>query len=148
MTNYSRSQSLVWGGLLIVFGIMSLANSYLNFSIWVWIGVLAASGVGVLAVYLGDRKERWTLIPAYVLFAITGLLLFIELNLVRDSLIATFTLVVIALPFLFVYFQDRAHWWALIPAYVLLSIAVMLTLVEYNLLRDAFVATFVLSTIA
>lgn len=148
MNKVSRSQSLVWGGLLIVFGLIGLANSYLDVSVWIWIGVLAASGVGVLAVYFIDRNEWWVLIPAYVLLLIAGMLALIELNVLRDPFIATFVLVSIALPFLYVFYQDRNAWWSLIPAYVMLSIAVMVPLVELNIMRDAFVATYVLGTIA
>ena len=148
MNNISRSQSLVWGGLLIVFGLVGLADSYLELSVWAWIGVLAASGVGVFVVYFSDRSEWWPLIPAYVLLVISGMLTLIELNVLQDPFVATYVLSAIALPFLFVYFQDRDAWWPLIPAYVMLSIAFMIPLVELNLMRDAFVATYVLGTIA
>jgi hypothetical protein len=148
MQNISRTQSLVWGGLLIVFGVMGLAESYFDLSVWAWVGALAASGVGVLTVYFSDRQERWSLIPAYALLMIALLITLIELNILDDPFIATFVLAAIAFPFLFVYFQDQAHWWPLIPAYVLLSIAVMIPLNEFNLIRDAFVATYVLGTIA
>ena len=148
MNNISRSQSLVWGGLLIVFGLMGLADSYLDLSVWAWVGVLAVSGVGVLAVFLSDRSEWWPLIPAYVLLAIAGLLTLIELNVLRDPFIASYVLSAIALPFLYVYFQDRTAWWPLIPTYVLLSIALMIPLEEFNILSSAFVGSYVLGTIA
>jgi hypothetical protein len=148
MSNISRTQSLVWGGLLIVFGFMGLADLYLDLTAWIWAGVLAVAGLGVTLVYLSDRTASWTLIPAYTLFVIAALLAFIELNLLEDSFIATFVLVSIAAPFLYVFFRNQANWWALIPAYVLLSIGLMIPLVEFELLRDAFVATYVLGTIA
>jgi hypothetical protein len=148
MNHISRSQSLVWGGLLIVFGLMGLAESYLALSIWTWIGVLAASGVGVFAVFLSDRSERWPLIPAYSLLVVAGLLTTIEFDLLQDPFVATYVLGAIALPFLYVYTQDRTQWWPLIPTYVLLSIALMIPLVELNIMRDAWVGSYVLSTIA
>jgi hypothetical protein len=127
---------------------MALADTYLDLSIWVWAGGLAAAGAGVLGVYFSDTAEQWTLIPAYVLFAIAAMLALIGLNVLVDAYVATFVLVVIALPFLYVYLRDRTQWWPLIPAYVLLAIGLMLLLVEVEILQDAFVATYVLSSIA
>ena len=148
MKNISRTQSLVWGGLLIVFGLMGLADSYLELTVWAWAGAMGIAGLGILVVYFSDRSEMWPLIPAYSLIMIACLVALIELNLLDDPFIPTFILGVIALPFLYVFFMDRAKWWALIPAYVLLSIGLMIPLVEYRLLQDAFVATYVLGTIA
>lgn len=148
MTNISKSQSLVGGGLLILFGLAGLADTYLDFTVWAWAGVMGAGGLGVLLVYFTDRSEKWTLIPAYIFLALSFLLAFIALDLIDDPFIGTFVLLLIALPFLYVFFQNRANWWALIPAYVLLSIGLMLPLVEYNLMGDAFVATYVLGSIA
>jgi hypothetical protein len=64
------------------------------------------------------------------------------------SLIATFVLSAIALPFLLIYAQDRKQWWALIPAYVLLIIALMVALIGFRLLRGAAIATYILWAIA
>lgn len=148
MNRISRSQSLIWGGLLLVFGLMGLADNYFELSIWAWIGALAVSGVGVLMVYFSDRSEWWPLIPGYVLLVIASMLALEELNILADSYIATYVLAGIALPFLYIYTQDRTQWWPLIPAYVLLSIGLMVALIEVNLLVDAFVATYVLGVIA
>lgn len=148
MNSVSRTQSLVWGGLLVVFGLMGLADAYLALTVWTWAAAFAVAGVGVLLVYFSDRSATWTLIPAYALLMVAALLAFIELELLDDAFIATFVLVVVALPFLYVFFRDRSHWWALIPAYVLLSIGLMIPLVEYNIMRDTFVATYVLGSIA
>jgi hypothetical protein len=127
---------------------MGLADSYLDLTVWAWAGAMTVAGLGVLVVYFSDRREMWPLIPAYTLLMIASFLALIELNLLDGSFIATFVLGAIALPFLFVFFLDRAKWWFLIPAYVLLSIGLMIPLVEYNLLRNAFVATYVMGTIA
>jgi hypothetical protein len=139
---------MIWGGLLVIFGVMGLLDLYFDLTVWIWAGALGFSGVSVLLVYFSEPSEKWVLIPAYVLLSIAVLLAGIELNLLADSVIATFVLVVIALPFLYVFYQDRRSWWALIPAYVLLSIGLMLALIEIDLLRDAFVATYVLTIIA
>ena len=99
MRNISRTQSLVWGGLLIVFGLMGLLDSYIDLTVWAWAGAMGVAGLGILLVYFSDRSETWPLIPAYALLMVACLLALIELNLLRDPFIATFVLVVIALPF-------------------------------------------------
>ena len=47
-----------------------------------------------------------------------------------------------------VYLTDRSEWAMLIPAYVMWAIALLVALIELNVLRDESVATFVLAVIA
>jgi hypothetical protein len=70
-------------------------------------GVLAAGGLGAFAAYLTDRSQWGFLIPAYVLWAVAGLIALIMLNVLRDEAIATYVLAAIALPFLVVFLRDR-----------------------------------------
>ena len=148
MSSWSRKQSLVWGSLLIVFGVMSFVETIFNPTPWLWVAVLAISGLGVFAVYLTDRSEWGFLITTYALWATTILIALAILDIVPGTFIAIYVLVAIALPFLVVYLRNREYWWALIPAYVLLAIGAMLLLTEWNILPDAFIATFVLTAIA
>jgi hypothetical protein len=143
----STKQGVIWGGLLIIFGVIGLLDSFIDLSLWVWVAALGAMGVGVLAVYFADTSEWWPLIPAYILIVLAAFMASIELEIIGDSLIASVILTVIAIPFLVVYFRDRLQWWPLIPSYVLLLIALMVGLLEFNLLKDAWVATFVLGGI-
>jgi hypothetical protein len=131
----SRNQALVWGSLLIIFGVVGAA-------------ILAATGLGIFGVFLRDRSEWWPLIPAYALWATAGLLALVELNVLDGVFLAAYILPTIALPFIVVFLRDRSQWWALIPAYVLLAVAAMLLLSETVLLPDAFQATFFLTAIA
>ena len=57
-------------------------------------------------------------------------------------------LLAIALPFLAVFYRDRAQWWALIPAYVLLAVGVMVGLLGLGLLSDLMVPAYVLFAVA
>jgi hypothetical protein len=141
-------QSLVWGSLLVLFGVMSLLGQFISLSPWIWVGVLAASGVGVFVIYLTDRAAWSLLLTAYVLLAVSGLIAFAELDILPDPFIAIYTLTAIALPFLVVFLRDHNNWWALIPCYVLIAIGVMIGLTEWHILPDAFVATYVLTVIA
>jgi len=148
MVSLSRKQSLVWGGLLIVFGVMGLLETVIENTEWLWVAVLALSGLGVLAVYLTDRSEWGFLITTYALWAIAILIALAVLDILPGTFIAIYVLAAIALPFLVVYVRDRDNWWALIPCYVLVAIATMIGLTEWDILPDAFVATYVLTAIA
>jgi hypothetical protein len=144
----TRNQSALWGGLLILLGVLSLISMVINFSAWIWFFALTAGGLVMLAVYRAGRSNWWALIPAYVLWAIAGLLALITLGILRDEAIAMYVLAAIALPFLIVFLRDQGQWWALIPTYVLLAIIVLLALTSIRVIKDEFVATYVLWVIA
>ena len=125
MKSRTMRQSLVWGGVLILVGVLLLVETVTDLSAWIWIILLAAGGLGAFGLYRSDRADWPMLLTAYVLWAIALLVALITLNILRDEGIAFYVLLVIALPFLAVYYRDRALWWALIPAYVLIVVAVM-----------------------
>jgi hypothetical protein len=148
MKTQARRQDVVWGGLLLLFGVMALVETYTDLSAWVWVAILAAAGLGAFGVYLTNRSDWGLLIPAYVLWAIAGLVGLIELNILRDESVATYVLAAIALPFLVVYLRNRDQWWALIPAYVLLAVGVMVGLIGLGVLDDLLVPAYVMFAIA
>ena len=144
----TRKHSVVWGGLLVLFGLMSLIETYVSLSTWVWVVVLASAGLGIYGYYAADRSEKWMLIPSYILLVVAGLIALITINVLRDEAIATYVLSAIALPFLVVFLRDRKQWWALIPAYALLAVGVMVALIGVNYLADEMIALYVLTAIA
>lgn len=148
MKSSSRKQGIVWGGLLILFGIMALIETYTDLGPWVWAIVLAVVGLLIFLLFLSDRSEYGLLLPAYVLWAIAGLIALSESNILGDPWIAFYVLTAIAIPFLVVYLRDRSQWWALIPAYVLLAIGLMVTLLENGILSDLLVPAYVMFAIA
>jgi hypothetical protein len=148
MKSQARKQSLIWGGLLILFGVVALVETYTDLTAWVWVAILAAAGLVVFSVYLTDRSEWGLLIPAYVLWAVAGLIALIELNILRDESVATYVLAAIALPFLVAFLRDRSQWGLLIPAYVLLAVGVMVLLIGQGVLSDLLIPAYVLFAIA
>jgi hypothetical protein len=88
------------------------------------------------------------LITAYVLWAVAGLIALIELDVLQDEFIATYVLTAIALPFVAAFLRDRAQWWALIPAYVLLAVGVMVALIGQEVLDDLLIPSYVMFAIA
>jgi uncharacterized membrane protein YqaE (UPF0057 family) len=110
--------------------------------------VLVAIAMPFLAVFLRKRSQWWALIPAYVLVAVAGIVTLDDLNLVADEFVGSYVLAAIALPFLVVFARNRSNWWALVPAYVLLSIAAMIALIELEVLGDLVVPAYVMFTVA
>ena len=58
MQSQTKRQALVWGGLLILFGVMWLVATLIDLSAWVWVVILALAGLGAFGVYLGRRIAR------------------------------------------------------------------------------------------
>lgn len=141
-------QAIVLGGLLVVAGVLLLLQTYIDLSAWVWFILLAVGGLTALAFYVADRANLAMLITAYVLLAIALLLALIMLTVMRDEGVAVYVLTAIALPFLAVYARNREQWWPLIPAYVLLALAVMIGLIGMGLLAELLVPAYVMFAIA
>ena len=148
MKTKSNKHSLVWGSLLIFFGVVGLVEVYTDLTAWAWVAILAAAGLGIFGIYLTERSEWGLLIPAYVMGTIAALVALIELDVLRDDFIATFVLTVIALPFLVGFLRNREQWGLLIPAYVLLAVGVMVWLLERGVLTDLLVPAYVMFAIA
>jgi hypothetical protein len=127
---------------------MSLAEVYFDLGPWVWAVVLAAAGLGIIGLYFTDRSQWWLLIPGYALLAVAGLIALVTLNILRDEAIAFYVLSAIAFPFLVVFINDREQWWALIPAYVLFAVGLMVGLLGLGILNDLLVPAYVMFAIA
>jgi hypothetical protein len=148
MQSRIERRGVVWGGLLILGGVVGLVQVYTELSTWAWFGVLAVAGLAAFLVYLGERSDWGLLIPVYVLWAIAALIGLIELNILRDSFVATFVLAAIALPFVVAFLRNRERWGILIPAYVLLAIGLMVALIEQGALHDELIAAYIMLIIA
>lgn len=148
MQTPSRKQSVVWGGLLILFGIFSLVEFYADLSSLAWAGMLALAGLFALIVYLTDRANRALLLPVYILWAIAATIVVFDLNLLPYQVMGLFVMTLIAIPFLAVYLVDNANWWALIPAFVLVVIGIMIVIVELNLAPEVLIGPVIFGAIA
>ena len=110
--------------------------------------VLFAIALPFLGAFLSNRENWGFLIPAYVLLVIGVMVPLIELGVLEDAFIATYVMIVIALPFLAAFLYNRKNWGFLIPAYVLLVIGLMVPLIELGVLRDTLIATYVMLSIS
>ena len=127
---------LTFTGLLLVF---AAEGSGLFASL-----ILLAAAALFFGVFLFNHKQRWSLIPAYVLLAI-ALVTLLEVS-VSDEILAAMILWSIALPFLVVFLINRKNWWALIPAYILIIIGLITFIASGG--DDELIGSIILFTIA
>lgn len=122
-----RNPNYIWGVILIGAGLLFLMNQLIPGLGFVgdllWAAAFAAGGIAVYSVYAKNKQRRGMLIPAYVLFAIAGVIL-LDMFPLPDDLIGAYVMFAIALPFFYVYFQNNKQWWALIPAGVMSVIGI------------------------
>jgi hypothetical protein len=130
------------------FGVAQNPRLQGRLSEWVWVGFFLVAALVATAVYFADRSDWAMLITLYVLWAAFLLNILTALNILGDEGVAFFVLVAIAIPFLAVYYRDRKLWWALIPAYVLIAIGVMVALIGLGVLGDLLVPSYVMFAIA
>lgn len=126
------SSRLVWGILLIVGGALLLLDTFGIFKggALFWTIVAVVVGLLFIARYVSDHDHWWALIPGIMFLAIAatiGLNSFLP-GFSDTNLSGTIVLGGIALSFLLVYLAERANWWAIIPAGVMATIAIVAVL--------------------
>ncbi|MBN1286523.1 MAG: hypothetical protein JXB47_14080 [Anaerolineae bacterium] len=98
--------------VIILLGQINLAGP------WIGVFVMLAIAAPFFFVWWRDRQQWWALIPAYVMVAISGVILLSET--IAGELIGTYVLWAIALPFGVLFLlKPRENWWALIPGGVM-----------------------------
>ncbi len=123
------SSRLLWGLVLVVGGILLLLDSFGIFKggALFWTILLAAAGVLFISYYVTNRQHWWSLIPGVIFLAIAatiGLDNFLP-GFTRSDFNGSIILGGIALAFLLIYLVERSNWWAIIPAGVMATIAVV-----------------------
>lgn len=122
-------EGVLWGLPLVAIGILLLLrNLGLVGSVWslFWAALYGAGGLLFLATFQRHKETGWwALIPAFTLFGLAakGAMQWASPWLGRHFGEAVF-LASTGIGFGLIYTQRREHWWPLIPAGVLLSLAV------------------------
>ena len=120
---------IVWGALLIVAGLLFLAQSMgLIPSAWgaLWAIVFGVAGLAFLAYLFYDRRQWWAIIPGLTLLGLAATIavaMFLPGQ--KDGWIGALFLGSIGLSFVIVYVMRRDFWWSIIPAGVLLTLALV-----------------------
>jgi hypothetical protein len=120
---------IMWGMLLIVAGLLFLAQSLgLIPSAWgaLWAVVFGVAGLAFVAWLFVDRRQWWAIIPGLTLLGLAGVIVLSMLTPEENGGWAgAVFLGAIGLSFVIVYIMRRDFWWALIPAGALLTLALV-----------------------
>ncbi len=132
---------LIWGGLLVLLGIVFLLQNLGVFdvfglipeSLWAifWMGAFGVTGLIFLGGLWLKQENWWMAIPGFVLLGLAGTILSEEI-LGGFPFGGSIFLGSIALGFVTVYVMNREQWWAIIPGGVLLTLAAVAGLDEVS----------------
>ncbi len=126
------SSRLFWGLVLVIGGALLLLDTFGVFKggDLFWTVLSAIAGVLFLSVYFTNHVHWWALIPGIIFLAIAatvGLNAFLP-GFSAADLEGTIILGGFALSFIFVYLAEQRNWWAIIPAGVMATLAVVAVL--------------------
>lgn len=119
---------LIWGVLLIVGGGLFLLENLGLFAVgdFVWAILMVIVGIGFLSVVVTNPQRWWAIIPGMILT-------YLALLIILSSLAPAFAnnyggpllLAVIGLSFILIYLLNTTFWWAIIPAGVMVTLAIV-----------------------
>ncbi len=126
----SRFDIRLMGGLLLLAaGTLLLLQNFevLPFDLaWVWAILTGLGGAFFGYVLVRDRSNWWAIIPAVILLDLAVLIVLdTAWPALGDLWAGSFFLGGVGLAFWLVYLARREHWWAIIPAGVLTTLAVV-----------------------
>lgn len=103
-----------------------------------WIGSLFLFGIALsfFVVYLNNRTHQWALLVAYIMFVLSIAPAMASFGGDTAAYFGSIFLLAVAGPFFIIYFRDEMNWWAIIPAGVMTTLAVIATLGIAGWIRD------------
>lgn len=129
-----RLGNIFWGVLLILAGGIFLAQNlgYLGeWSAQVWMWFLAGVSLAFFVTYIATGFKQWGWLFPACMFAGTAITIALAEAGVRGSLVAVPVLAGAGLPFFIVFaYAPRQHWWALIPAWVMSVVTLIVFVAE------------------
>lgn len=128
MNTSEKTKRLFLGAVLVLAGIIFLLQQIFNISIGgLFIALLfAAGGAAFFYVFFKNREKWWALIPGFTLLGLAALIASGELfPAVSNRFGGSIFLGAIALSFVTIYLIRPIHWWPIIPAGVLTTLAIV-----------------------
>jgi hypothetical protein len=130
----ARSLNLVWGIILILTGGLFLAQNlgYMEeLPLNTWVIIFSVLSLLFFATYFINGVSQWGwLFPAFI-FAGLALTMMMTNAGVASGAVGIPVLIGVALPFVVLYFLNRReNWWALIPAWVLIMVSLLILISE------------------
>ncbi len=135
LTDRTRNAwALIPGGIMLFLALATLLSDMAN-GAWVGSVALLMMALCFLAVFLNKRTRIWALPVAYIFAVLSVAPLTSSLG--RDAdYFGPVLLLAIALPFFVLYWRSTARWWAIIPAGVLTTLAVVAALAISNVINS------------
>jgi len=92
-----------------------------------WIGAFFLFAVGLVffVVYMNNRTRQWALLVAYIMFVLSIAPAMASFGGDVPAYFGSIFLLAVAVPFFLVYFRSENNWWAIIPAGVMTTLAVI-----------------------
>lgn len=131
----SKSTRILFGVGLIFLGVLFFLQQMLHISIGGLIiaGLFLLGGATFFYVFAHNNEHWWALIPGFTLAGIGGLIAMGDLLPSFSRLYGgAFFLAMIGASFLVIYLMHREFWWAIIPAGVLFTLALVTIVAPYN----------------
>jgi hypothetical protein len=116
---------LVFLGIIALLQVMNIVTFQGDLWAFIFGGLFFLGGLIFLAVLVSDRKQWWAAIPGFTLLGLGALLGFATISDFWSEFGAVFLFLGISIAFWVIYFLNRNFWWALIPAGIMLSLAVL-----------------------
>jgi hypothetical protein len=125
------SEAVGWGIFLLLAGIFLLLKNLQVFGIWgdlAWAVLFTLAGLIFLIWFFTGTEHWWRAIPAFTLLGIGAGMILAWRNIELGGWAPSLVLFGMALGFWAILFVRKEHWWALVPAGVLTTVAVLLGL--------------------
>jgi hypothetical protein len=126
--------NLIWGLILIGAGALFLAQNlgYLDqLDLPVWMVVFAVISLLFFATYFINGVRHWGWLFPALIFAALALILWLQQQGIEAAWMGVPVLLAVALPFVVAFaLSPRENWWALIPAWVMGVISVIIIFAE------------------
>jgi len=136
LTNRSKNWwALIPGGIMLFLALVTLMVDNVGGE-WVGSIFLFMIALSFFIVYWSNRAHTWALLVAYILFVLSIAPAMASFGGDTAAYFGTIFLLAVALPFYIIYFRDAKNWWAIIPAGVMTTIAIIATLGIAGWIRD------------